>query len=106
LESANTTQPHVSILKAATTPSQPKSHLLLYLSLAVLLGLLLGIARALLAESRDRRLRTVEDVTGWLRQPLLLALPDGHARSRVGARRSAETQQRLVSVHRPGLLPR
>lgn len=105
LESANTTQPNVSVLKFATPPPKPASPLLLNLSVAALLGLLLGIARALFVERRDRRLRTVEDVTRWLQQPLLLNLPDGYARRSEAARRSVEKQQRLVRVHRRFFLP-
>ncbi len=96
LEGANTTQASVAVLKAATPPPSSSSLLVLNLSVALLLGLLAGIARALYAESRDRRLRTVEDVTDWLQQPLLLALPDARARRRSGERRSLENRQRLV----------
>lgn len=105
LESANTTQPNVAVLKAATAPTA-SSLLLLNVSVATLLGLLLGIAMALFAELRDRRLRTIEDVTRWLQQPLLLALPDGYAQRRKAARRSVETRQRLVSVQRRLIAPR
>jgi uncharacterized protein involved in exopolysaccharide biosynthesis len=98
LEGANTTQTTISVLKSATPPLWSPSALLRNLIVAMLLGLLLGIARALLAESRDRRLRTVEDVTRRLQQPLLLALPNGQARR--SRRRSEQTQQRLVSPHR------
>jgi len=47
-----------------------------------------------LAELRDRRLRTIADVTQRLGQPFLLTLPDGELRSR---RRAEQTRQRLVS---------
>lgn len=97
LESANTTQTSVSVLKSATPPLWSPSFLIRNLTVAVLLGLLLGIARALLAESADRRLRTVADVTHRLQQPLLLMLPDGQARRRRNAIRSDETRRRLVS---------
>jgi succinoglycan biosynthesis transport protein ExoP len=99
LEGANKTQPHVSIAKSATPPSEPWPLLRLNLSVALVLGLLLGIAQALYAENRDRRLRSVEDVTGWLQQPLLLALPDGCAPN--ATRRSIETRQRLVRLSAP-----
>jgi succinoglycan biosynthesis transport protein ExoP len=97
LESANTTQTNVSVIKSATPPVWSPSTLIRNLMVAMLLGLLLGIARAVLAERRDRRVRTIEDVTHRLRQPLLLALPDGLARGGEGARRSEQTRQRLVS---------
>lgn len=98
LESANTTQTNISILKSATPPPSPSPLVLINLIVAVLLGLLLGIARVLVAEARDRRLRTVADVTHRLEQPLLLALPDGRARRRADARRAEEIRRRLVSV--------
>jgi polysaccharide biosynthesis transport protein len=99
LEGANTTQPNVSILKSATSPSQPWPLVPLNLSVALVLGLLLGIGQAVFAENRDRRVRTVEDVTQWLQQPLLLALPDGSVRK--PTRRSLETRQRLVRLPAP-----
>jgi chain length determinant protein EpsF len=94
LESANTTQTTISILKSATPPPSPSPVIMVNLIVGALLGLLLGIARALVAESRDRRLRTVADVTHQLKQPLLLALPDGRARN---ARQSEHTRRRLVA---------
>ena len=95
LEAANTTQTNISVLKSATPPHAPAAVLLVNLIVAVLLGLLLGVARALAAEARDRRLRTTADVTHRLKQPLLLSLPDGLGRR---ARRSEHTRQRLVSM--------
>lgn len=94
LESANTTQTSVSVLKAATPVLWSPAFLVRNMIIAMLLGLLLGIARALLAEHRDRRLRSPADVFRRLRQPLLLALPSGAARR--GAGRSEQTRQRLV----------
>jgi chain length determinant protein EpsF len=105
LESANTTQTTISVLKSATPPLWSPEVLMRNTIVAVLLGLLLGIARALIAESRDRRLRTVEDVTRRLQQPLLLALPNGQARRRRAARLE-QTQQRLVSGQRRLAAPR
>jgi chain length determinant protein EpsF len=95
LESANTTQTNISVLKSATPPPSPAPLVLVNGIVALLLGLLLGIARALVAEARDRRLRSGADVTHRLKQPMLLTLPDGLARH---ARQSEHTRQRLVSV--------
>jgi polysaccharide biosynthesis transport protein len=95
LVGANTTETGVSVLKSATPPIWSPAALMRNLIVAVVLGLLLGIAWALFAEGRDRRMRTIEDVTRSLQQPLLLSLPDGRARR---ARRSEQTRQRLVSV--------
>jgi polysaccharide biosynthesis transport protein len=99
LESANTTQTTVSVLKSATPPLWSPAALMRNLVVAAFLGLLLGIARALFAEYRDRRLRTIGDVIGRLQQPLLLALPDGCAPRGDGERRSEQTRQRLVTPY-------
>lgn len=104
LESANTTQTSVSVLKWASMPLWSPNTLIRNTIVGALLGLLLGIAWALLAESRDRRLRTIEDVIHRLGQPLLLSLPDGYVRRGAAARRSLEKQRRLVRVQRR-LLP-
>lgn len=102
LESANTTPSTISIVKSATAPIWSPATLIRNLAVAGLLGLLLGIAVALRREASDRRLRSVADVTGRLRQPLLLMLPDGSAPHGEAARRSAQTRRRLVS-NRPRL---
>ena len=94
LESANTTPTSVSVLKTATPPLWAPTFLIRNVLVAGVLGLLLGIGSAMLAERRDRRLRTVNDVIHTLQQPFLLALPDGEARSR---QRAEQTRQRLVS---------
>jgi chain length determinant protein EpsF len=98
LESANKTQTNVSILKSATPPLWSPAALIRNIAIATFLGLLLGIARLLLAERRDRRLRTVYDVTQQLRQPLILSLPDGWTRDRENTHRAEQTRRRLVSV--------
>jgi chain length determinant protein EpsF len=75
LESANTTQTSVAVLKTATPPLWSPMFLALNASVAALLGLLLGVWRALAAEGRDRRVRSDADITERLQQPLLLSLP-------------------------------
>jgi chain length determinant protein EpsF len=97
LEGANTTQSNISILKTGTPP-QASPLLLVNVSVAIVVGLLFGILKALLAEARDRRLRRFDDVSRFLKQPLLLALPDGNARPSWAASRSIEAHQRLVSA--------
>jgi chain length determinant protein EpsF len=77
LESANTTQPTVSVLKTATPPVWSPLFLVLNASVAAVLGLLLGLWLAFAAEGRDRRVRTIADITERLQQPLLLRLPAG-----------------------------
>jgi polysaccharide biosynthesis transport protein len=65
-------QTNVSVLKHATTPALPSSpKLVLNLTVAVLVGLLLAVAAAVLREKSDQRLRTEHDVVQLLKQPLL-----------------------------------
>jgi succinoglycan biosynthesis transport protein ExoP len=95
LEAQNTTQPNISVVKAPTPPAKGSSiYRLINLFVAAFLAPLLGALYALFREARDRRLRTIDDVTGLLQQPLLLMLPDGQRQT---ARRSLEAQRRLVS---------
>ena len=77
LESANTTQSSVSVLKSATPPVWSPLFLVINASIAALLGLLLGLWRALAVEGRDRRLRSLTDITERLQLPVLLRLPNG-----------------------------
>jgi uncharacterized protein involved in exopolysaccharide biosynthesis len=79
LESANTTQTSVSVLKTATPPLWSPMFLILNTSVAALLGLLLGAWCAIAAEGRDRRVRSSADITDRLQQPLLLSLPNAGA---------------------------
>ena len=95
LESKNTVQATISVLKKASPPLWSPAFLMRNGLVAFVLGLLLGIAYALIAEKRDRRLRTVADVTVRLGQPLILALPDGQ---RLRDRRGEETRRRLVPM--------
>ena len=77
LESSNTTQTSVSVLKTATPPVWSPAFLALNTGVAALLGLLLGAWLALAAAGRDRRVRRVADITERLQQPLMLVLPNG-----------------------------
>jgi succinoglycan biosynthesis transport protein ExoP len=104
LEAQNTTQPNVSVVKSPTSPAKASSvYLMINLIVAAFLAPLLGAAYALLREARDRRLRTIDDVTGFLQQPLLLTLPDGHRQT---ARRSLEAQRRLIAAQPRLFAPR
>jgi chain length determinant protein EpsF len=97
LEGANTHQTTITVLKSASPPLWTPAMLVRNAAVATLLGLLLGMALAVRAEHRDRRLRSMEDVARRLEQPLLITLPDGQAR-RQRAARSEQTRQRLVSI--------
>ena len=97
-ESQNT-QTNVSVLKHATVPAFPSSpRLRLNLAAGLALGLLLAIGVAIVRELRDQRLRSEDDVTLLLKQPLLGVLP---ARSRVsllGRSRAQLTKIRLLAA--------
>jgi succinoglycan biosynthesis transport protein ExoP len=104
LEAQNTTQPNISVVRVPTPPAQASSmYMLINLLVACFLAPLLAALYALFREARDRRLRTIDDVTVLLQQPLLLMLPDGHRQT---ARRSLEAQRRLVSAQRRLFAPR
>lgn len=75
LEGANTTQASVSVLKTATPPLWSPLYLIINGCVAAIVGLLLGAWRALAAEGRDRRVRSIADITERLQQPFLLSLP-------------------------------
>ena len=97
---SQTTQTNVSVLKLATPPPLPASpRILLNILVSVFVGALLALGVALARESRDRRLRTNEDVIRGLRQPLLGVLPV-RARSRVTG-----NSRRWLTRHATAALP-
>lgn len=68
-------QVSVSILKAATAPMVPASAAITTnLSVGAVLGLLMALIATVVAEARDRRLRTADDVSSSLEQPVLAVL--------------------------------
>lgn len=71
------TQTNVSVLKTASPPPFPSSpRVQLNVTVAILLGVALALATAVLRERRDWRLRTELDVMDALNQPLLGVLPN------------------------------
>jgi chain length determinant protein EpsF len=97
---SQTTQTNVSVLKSATLPVLPSSpKVVLNLAVAVFIGLLLAIAGTLIRETRDRRLRTDEDVLLSLRQPLLGVLP-----AKAWGKLPSPSRLRLTSPRPRGLL--
>lgn len=65
-------QPNTSVLNPAVAPLDPSSPMVVFnMVAAVVLGLLLGIGAAVLAELIDRRVRTVEDINEVLRDRVL-----------------------------------
>ena len=68
---------NVRILHQAATPKDPISpKLILNILMGGILGALLGAAAALIADSRDLRLRTLEDIRRIYNYTLLGAIPD------------------------------
>ncbi len=87
LNLSNTTKASISLADAAplsTSPSRPKPKL--YVLVAAMLGLPLGLTLALLRDRLDRRLRTLEDVEDQLEVPVLASVP---ARGRAARSRAA-----------------
>ena len=72
----------MAILTPATEPLKPSSpNLLINTALAVLLGFPIALGLALLIENRDRRVRTLDDLTRTLTLPVIGHL-QLHARQR------------------------
>jgi len=83
------TQTSVFLLHPAVEPVTPSSPKPLRDSAAVLvIGLVLGMAAALLREMLDRRVRCVDDVSGLLEIPVLVVLGN-------------EAKRRSIAVERP-----
>jgi uncharacterized protein involved in exopolysaccharide biosynthesis len=98
MESQNT-QTNVSVLKEASVPAFPSSpRLRLNAAAGLALGLLLALGSTILRELRDQRLRSVEDVTVLLKQPLLGTLPARARTSLMGRSRARLTKVRLLAA--------
>jgi polysaccharide biosynthesis transport protein len=104
LESRNL-QSNVSVLKEATPPAQPTSpQLMLNLGISAVLGTMLAAGAMLLAERRDRRLRSVEDVVLDLQQPLLVVLKAAHPQRRERSRKQKrQIEAQIVKGAQPAL---
>jgi chain length determinant protein EpsF len=97
MESRNQ-QTNVSLLKSATVPAFPSSpKVVLNTAVAVVLGLLLAVAGALLREMGDRRLRTEEDVNLGFNLPLLATVPRVALGRRGNSSRLAAMKARVLS---------
>jgi len=101
MESLNR-QTNVALLTPAVEPDQqssPKSGL--NTVVGGLVGLLLGVATALLLELRNRRTRTIGDITEALQLPVLVVVPDAASRRhRAVLPRAARSLPRPVSASR------
>ena len=94
---SQTKQTNVSVLKNATPPLSPSSpRVLLNTAAGLVLGMLLGLAMALVRERMDPRLRNDEAVLHRLGQPLLGQLPVWRRTDKPGQARLRLTKQRLL----------
>lgn len=115
LEQIGTSQPSpvkVTVLRPATIDTAPvKPRKRLTLILAVLAGLLLGIAAAASRELRDRKIRTNDDIRQTVTQPLVgeipldketqkypIALNNNRQSNRAEAYRAARTNLQYVDI--------
>ena len=94
---SQTTQSNVNVLTQAAPPLDPSSpRVFLNTILSLLVGLLFAIGLAMLLETRDRRVRSIEDIPGALNLPVLGIMPKpGSRRLRGGA--SSDMQRRLMA---------
>lgn len=73
---SQTNQTNASLLNPASVPTEPSSpRTTLNLILSAIMGVLLGLAMALLLELSDRRVRNARDLAGVLKVPVLGTLP-------------------------------
>jgi polysaccharide biosynthesis transport protein len=73
---SQTGQTNVSMVGSAVAPTKPSSpNLIRNLLSGLLLGGLLGVIVAFVREARDQRLRSDEEITLTMNQPLLVVLP-------------------------------
>lgn len=67
---------NIAALESARAPSYPSSpRTTSNITLGLVAAAVVALVAALVAEMRDRRLRTLNEVEGWLGQPLLGAIP-------------------------------
>ena len=95
---SQTTQANINRLSQAEPPGEPSSpRLVLNLLLALFGGLLLAVVVALLLELRDRRVRTVQDLSAMLDLPVIGVMPRPKARRPVRALAGMPIRQRLLA---------
>lgn len=96
---SQTTQSNVNVLTQAEPPIEPSSpRLWINLLLAVFLGALLAIGLALVLEMRDRRVRSIDDVTRVLDLPVLGLMPKPGSNGLMGRHGAAALQRRLMGA--------
>lgn len=92
---SKSTQTNISVLTPAVEPVNPSSpKILLNLAAGAFVGLILGIAAALLLEFRDRRIRSGDDIEYGLGMPVLVSVAPLARRE---VKRLARRRPRLAS---------
>ncbi|MDX6712917.1 MAG: polysaccharide biosynthesis transport protein [Blastocatellia bacterium] len=95
---------NVSIIDPAVPPLRPASpKKLISLLLSALVGLLAGVTTALLIESMDNTLNTVEDTEKYLRLPNLAIVPDFASLDRMMGSRMGKRPAQLAAGTLPSL---
>lgn len=97
------TQSNVHVLTQAVAPLSPSSpRLMLNTALAAAVGVLLGVGAALVAELRDRRVRTAGDVSASLGLPVIGVLPGPNAKRRTRRPALGGVPRALIPLARSG----
>jgi chain length determinant protein EpsF len=95
---SQTTQSNINVLSQAAPPLEPASpKVLLNTVLALFVGTLLAVSTALALELRDRRVRSVDDITAAIELPVIGVMPKPDSRLALGAKNVSQMQQRLLA---------
>lgn len=101
------TNTNVSVVKEATPSPEPSFPIIpLNLAIAVIVGIVVGIATILLRELMDPRLRTVDDVVQTLKQPLLIVMPKPAGTKKRLSEAARQAEMRLNGQREPNLAVR
>jgi polysaccharide biosynthesis transport protein len=94
---AKTTQTNVSFLERAYEPSEPSSpRPWVHAIVGTILGLMLATAVMLIRELRDRRLRSVDDVSEVLALPMLGVLPKATPQALARSAQASVVRRKLL----------
>lgn len=98
LESQSNVASNVHALSAAEVPFKASSpNIPLNMAIATFLGGLLALGAALALELIDRRVRSLEDITGLLELPILGVVPEMGSAPRLGAGRALGMRDRILA---------
>jgi polysaccharide biosynthesis transport protein len=99
---SQTKQSNVNLLTEAVPPLSPASpRVLLNTAIASVIGAFLAIGTALFLELRDRRVRSVDDLSAVLDLPILVTLPRPGSKLRLGNKQSIMQQRLLAPLPSP-----